>query len=128
MGYTKQAMHGFGWQTFLKFVSAALVIGKIAVLSRLLTPEDFGIFAIVAIALGLVEASTQTGVNTTILQSNRSISYYLDTAWVIAIVRGLIIAIVMTVLGFGLSIYYEKESLRFLVAIAALVPLIKGFN
>jgi len=127
MGYTKQAMHGFGWQTFLKFVSAALVIGKIAVLSRLLTPEDFGIFAIVAIALGLVEASTQTGVNTTILQSNRSISYYLDTAWVIAIVRGLIIAIVMTVLGFGLSIYYEKESLRFLVAIAALVPLIKGF-
>ncbi|NCN23917.1 MAG: oligosaccharide flippase family protein, partial [Candidatus Pacebacteria bacterium] len=106
---------------------AALVIGKIAVLSRLLTPEDFGIFAIVAIALGLVEASTQTGVNTTILQSNRSISYYLDTAWVIAIVRGLIIAIVMTVLGFGLSIYYEKESLRFLVAIAALVPLIKGF-
>jgi len=127
MGYTKQAMHGFGWQTFLKFVSAALVIGKIAVLSRLLTPEDFGILAIVAIALGLVEASTQTGVNTTILQSNRSISYYLDTAWVIAIVRGLIIAIVMTVLGFGLSIYYEKESLRFLVAIAALVPLIKGF-
>jgi len=127
MGYTKQAMHGFGWQTFLKFASAALVIGKIAVLSRLLTPEDFGIFAIVAIALGLVEASTQTGVNTTILQSNRSISYYLDTAWVIAIVRGLIIAIVMTVLGFGLSIYYEKESLRFLVAIAALVPLIKGF-
>ena len=127
MGYTKQAVHGFGWQTFLKIGSAGLVLGKIAVLSRLLTPEDFGIFAIVAIALGLVEASTQTGVNTTILQSNRSISYYLDTAWVIAIVRGLIIAIVMTVLGFGLSIYYEKESLRFLVAIAALVPLIKGF-
>lgn len=127
MGYTKQAVHGFGWQTFLKFASAALVIGKIAVLSRLLTPEDFGIFAIVAIALGLVEASTQTGVNTTILQSNRSISYYLDTAWVIAIVRGLVIAIIMTILGFGLSIYYEKESLRFLVAIAALVPLIKGF-
>jgi len=127
MGYTKQAMHGFGWQTFLKFGSAGLVLGKIAVLSRLLTPEDFGIFAIIAIALGLVEASTQTGINTTILQSKRSINYFIDTAWVIAIVRGLVIAIIMTILGFGLSIYYDREQLRFLIALAALVPLIKGF-
>ena len=127
MGYTKQAVHGFGWQTFLKIGSAGLVLGKIAVLSRLLTPEDFGIFAIIAIALGLVEASTQTGINTTILQSNRSISYFIDTAWVIAIVRGLIIAIIMSILGFGLSIYYDKENLRFLIALAALVPIAKGF-
>lgn len=95
--------------------------------ARILNPSDFGLFAIIAIALGIAEATTQTGVNLTIIQSKRSIKYFLDTAWVIAIIRGLIIGIIMVLLGILLSNFYNEESLRFLIAIAALVPVIKGF-
>lgn len=127
MGYTSNAVRGFGWQTVLKGMSLGLTFVKIAVLARLLSPDDFGLFALIAISLGLAEASTQTGINVTILQSKQSIQYFLNTAWVISIVRGLLIAVVMSVAGLGLAAYYNEPSLTYLVALTSLVPVIKGF-
>lgn len=127
MSYKQAALSGFGWQTILKFLSKGLVLIKIMILSRLLEPTDFGLFSLVTIALGLTESFTQTGVNITMLQSKHSIEYFLDTAWVIAIIRGLIISIMMVVLGRGLSTYFGQPELFFLISLASLVPLIKGF-
>lgn len=80
VGYTKNAISGFSWQTILKVLQSALVVLKISILARLLSPTDFGTFSLITIALGIVEAFTQTGVNFTILQSKRSITYFVDTA------------------------------------------------
>ena len=86
MGYTKNAISGFSWQTLLKLIQNGLSVIKIFVLARLLSPNDFGMFSLITIALGLVEAFTETGINFTILQSKKSVRYFLDTAWVIAII------------------------------------------
>lgn len=127
MGYTKNAISGFSWQTVLKVLQSVLTIVKVSILARLLSPNDFGIFSLVTIALGIAEAFTQTGVNFTILQSKRSISYFVDTAWVIAIVRGILIAIAMVLLGIGMGSFYNMPELPVYISIAAIVPLIKGF-
>lgn len=127
MSYTKKTISGFSWQTILKLCSAAIVIGKTAVIARLLTPEDFGVFALVMIALGLVEASTQTGVNITLIQSKKNILYHLDTAWVIASIRGFIIAGIMVAVSFFLRSLYQQPLLVPYIALAALIPIIKGF-
>lgn len=123
----KNTISGFSWQTVLRLASMAIVIIKTMFIARILSPNDFGLFALIAIALGIAEASTQTGVNLTIIQSNRSIKYFLDTAWVIAIARGFIIGIIMVLMGIALSNFYNEDSLKILIAIAALVPIIKGF-
>ncbi len=125
--YTKTAISGFSWQSFLKLAVGAIAFIKIFFLARILSPTDFGIFSLTAISLGLSEAITQTGVNLTIIQSKHKVSYFLNTAWVIAIVRGFIIAIIMTLMGFGMSHYFNNQQLLFLITISALVPIIKGF-
>lgn len=127
MGYTKDALAGFSSQTILKVVTYGIVAVKMAVLARVLSPEIFGLFSLVTIALGLTEATTQTGVNLTIVRSKQSVDYFLDSAWVIAIIRGLVIGSLMIMLGFVLSSFYEKPELLLLVSITALVPVIKGF-
>ncbi len=127
MGYTKNAISGFSWQTLLKLIQNGLSVIKIFVLARLLSPNDFGMFSLITIALGLVEAFTETGINFTILQSKKSVRYFLDTAWVIAIIRGFIIAILMIILGLFMGSFYNEPLLPTYIAIAALVPLIKGF-
>lgn len=127
MGYTKQTILGFTWHSAL-IVGMTIVTGlKLMVLARLLTPHDFGIFSLVAIALGITEALTQTGINITIIQSKQSINYFLNTAWVISIIRGFVIAIVMSLLGVGMARFYNEPSLQFWVVLAAVVPIIKGF-
>lgn len=127
MGYTKQAISGFGWNSFLRAATMGLTILKISVLARLLSPDDFGLFSLVVIALGITEAVTQTGINVTIVQSKQSVKYFLNTAWVIAIFRGLIIGSAMVLLGLFMRGYYDQPQLAILIGLAALVPVIKGF-
>ncbi len=127
MGYTKKTISGFSWQTILKALTTTLVLIKIMVLARLLSPQDFGLFSLVAITLGLAESTTQTGVNLTILQSKKSIKYFINTAWVISIARGFIIGIIMTIMGVLMSKYYHEPRLSLLIALTSLIPIIKGF-
>jgi lipopolysaccharide exporter len=127
MGYSRVAVSGFGWQAVLKVGTAVVTIFKLFVLARLLGPKDFGLFSLVAITLGVSEALTETGINITILQSKNSILYFLNTAFVISIVRGLLIGVFMTVLGMWLGSFYHEPMLPMLITMAALVPIIKGF-
>lgn len=127
MGYTKKVIAGFSWDTLLKLSTYFLTIIKIYILARILSPSDFGVFSLVVIALGLSEAMTQTGINLTIIQSKHSVEYFLNTAWVIAIGRGFLIGVLMIVLGHLMSLFYNQPSLTMMVAVAALVPTIKGF-
>lgn len=127
MGYQRNVISGFSWQTTLKVFSNGLSLLKIVILARLLSPTDFGLFSLIVIALGIMEALTETGINYTILQSKRSVEYFLNTAWVIAIVRGFLIGILMVLLGILMGSFYDQPQLPILVAFAALIPIIKGF-
>ncbi len=127
MGYIRDAVRGFSWQTALKIGMAVITLLKISVLARLLTPVDFGIFSLVMIVLGLSEATTQTGINITMLQSEKEPHYFLDTAWVIAIIRGIVIGAVMIAIGYGFGIFFKQPELFQLISLTACVPIIKGF-
>ena len=127
MGYQQHAIAGFSIQSLQKVFIFFLNFLKIMVLARLLKPSDFGLFSLVMIAIGLSESFTQTGINTTIVQSKKNISYFLDTAWVIAIIRGFLIGLIMLGLAFLMSDFYQEAQLFPLIASATLVPIIKGF-
>lgn len=127
MGYSKKVITGFSWDSLLKLAVYALTVLKIYFLARILDPADFGLFSLVVIAIGIGEAVTQTGVNLTIIQSKHSVEYFLNTAWVIAIGRGFLIGVLMMLIGFGMNFVFDQDQLLILVAIAAIVPVIKGF-
>ncbi len=127
MGYTKKIITGFSWETVLKVCTYGLTLIKIYILARILNPADFGLFSLVLIALGISESMTQTGINLTIIQSKHSVKYFLDTAWVISIIRGFIIGILMLVVGYGIQFFYQQPNLLMLIALATLTPVIKGF-
>ena len=127
MGYQKHAIAGFSWQTFQRFYTAGLSFVKIFILARLLGPEQFGLFSLIMIALGVTESITQTGVNITMLQSKQPVKYFLDTAFVIAIIRGFLIGSLMILMGYLMSGYYHEPSLFPMISVVALVPIIKGF-
>lgn len=127
MGYTKKVISGFSWDAVLRLSTYALTIIKIYFLARILNPTDFGLFSLTAVALGIGEAITQTGINLTIIQSKHSVKYFIDTAWVIAIARGFLIGILMIGMGYGMAEYFDNPQLLTLISVAALIPVIKGF-
>lgn len=126
MGYTRSTIHGLSADGFVKVGSFAVKALKLIILARLLSPNDFGLFSLVMVALGLMEAVTETGINIIMVQSNKSVSYFLDTAWVISLVRGVLISILMVLIGFILQSFYSEPLLLVYIAIAALIPIMRG--
>ncbi len=127
MGYKNQVFRGFTLGGFVTFATAAAAALKIFFLARLLSPHDFGLFSLIAVLIGSMESFTETGINTIITQSDRSIHYFLDTAWVISIFRGFVIAILIVLVGFAMRLIYHEDLLLTLAALAAFVPAIRGF-
>lgn len=110
-----------------RFVARGLAFLKIVVLARVLSPLQFGIFGIASLMLSLLETLTETGINIVLIQSRRDLSEYINSAWVVSIIRGLIIAVLIIISApFIASFFHTPEALGILLFIS-LVPFVRGF-
>lgn len=127
VGFKREAIKGIGWVGALRTVTRAATLVKTAVLARLLTPFDFGLFGIVALSLSFFETLTETGINQVLIQSDRQAKELVDSAWVISIVRGIVIGVLIACSAIPLSSFYHNPQIVQLSLLIALVPVIKGF-
>lgn len=72
---------------------------KIAILGRLLAPDDFGLMAIAILTLRWLEYFTETGFNKALVQQKGDIESYLDTAWLVQLARGILLATLLFVMA-----------------------------
>lgn len=127
MGYRNSLMKGLGWIGFFRAAAKLIVFFKIILAYRYLSPRDVGVYGLAMIALGLLEQLTETGVNIIIVKEKRPLSYYLDTAFLVSIGRGAIIALVLLASSFFLPTFFNDPLLFPLMLVVSVIPLIKGF-
>lgn len=127
MGFRKTAIEGVGWIGGLRIAARLVTLVKIAILARLLTPHEFGRFGAAAMALTFFEILTETGVNQALIHSDRKVETIIDSAWIISIVRGILISILIFISAYPLASFFRDPSMIDLVLMIALVPVIKGF-
>jgi len=92
---TARVVRGVGWVFAGKVVGRGMQLVKLVVLARLLSPEDFGLFGIVMLAIGALGTFTKTGFNTALIQRKDNTEAYLDTAWTVQVIRGLVLAAIL---------------------------------
>ncbi len=126
MGYFKDALKGIGWMTTFRVLYRVIGIFRIAIIAHYLTPFSLGVFGIVTIVLGFWETITETGINIFLIQEKDDIDKYINTAWVVSIVRGLLISLLIFVTARPISEFFNSPDSKNLLYIAALVPLIRG--
>ncbi len=127
MGYTKSIVKGVSWMAGVRVTTRVLSFAKTIVIARILSPHDFGLFGIATLMLTFVEIFTETGVNIFLVQKKDSIDQYINTAWMVSIVRGILIAAVIALSSvFVSSFFHAPDSLPLLLFIA-LVPFARGF-
>ena len=99
------------------------------VLTRLLFPEAFGLMALVTVVLSAASMFSDLGIHSSILQDKRGTEpVFLNTAWVLQILRGIVLCLAILLLAMPLAAFYETPLLADLLMVSALVPLIQGFN
>jgi len=127
MNYYPTAFKGASWFSALRIITRGVTILKIAILARLLLPAQFGEFGIATILLGLLEIFTETGINVFLLQEKSDPEKYVDTAWTISIIRGILISLLILLSAPLVSQFFRVTHIIPLIYLISLVPLIRGF-
>lgn len=126
MGYKKDVIKGVSWTGGLSISTKAIGFLETIILARILAPEQFGAYAIALLALGLLEVFTETGINLVLIQE-KYVDKYISSAWVISIIRGIIIMLVLLLSApFIASFFHSSQSLTLLYFIS-IAPLLRGF-
>ena len=126
MGYFKDAVKGLSWMTAFRVLYRLIGVARIAIIAHILTPFSLGVFGIVTIVLGFLEIITETGINVFLIQEKDDINGYINTAWVVSIVRGLLISLLIFASAGAVSGFFNSPASKSLLNMAALVPLIRG--
>lgn len=111
-------------QVFTLFLSFA----QIFIMARLLDPEDFGLFGIAIICIAALQTLSETGFDAALIQKDKKIEPYLDTAWVVQIVRGCILAIFMVLIARWTAVFFNEPKADLIIYTMAIVPFCDGFR
>lgn len=127
MGYTKDAVRGLGWTGLFRISSRGISFIKIAILARIFSPTQFGVFGIASLVLAFAEAITETGINVFLIQNKEGVGKYINTAWIVSIFRGAIIAFIILLTSKLISLFFKSPESLSLLVLVAVVPFIRGF-
>lgn len=99
------------------------------ILTRLLFPEAFGLMALVAVIMQGLAMFSDVGVSPAIMQSKRGDDQkFLDTAWTIQVMRGVLLWLFACVIAIPVSALYGEPLLAWILPCAGISLLVAGFN
>lgn len=127
MGYTKDAIKGVSWMTLLRFSTRIITFVRLAILGRILTPTQFGYFGIATLVLSLLEILTETGINVFLVQEKEHIKEYINSAWMVSIIRGVILSLAISMSAPLIVIFFNAHEAYLIILLIAIVPFIRGF-
>ena len=106
-----------------------LRLGGNIILARLLVPEAFGLMALVNVFVIGLQMFSDVGLGPSIIQNKRGDDErFLDTAWSIQIIRGVVLWGLAWIAAIPYAAFYEDPRLYELIPIVALSAVIGGFN
>lgn len=109
-------------------VQMVLGIGTTLVLVRILSPEDFGVFAIAWVVVQLIATVRDVGISTAIVNAESLTREKVSGLFWSGQVMNLLVTLIIALLGPILGAFYGMEELALLMPTVALASLLTGFT
>jgi O-antigen/teichoic acid export membrane protein len=125
----ERAMRASAWTVGGNLTSVAIRLASNLVLTRLLFPEAFGTMAIVQAVMIGIALLTDAGIEPAIIQNKRGgESIFLNTAWALQIMQGVLIWLAVCAVSPLIASSYEQPILASLLPVAGLGAILSGFS
>ncbi|MDQ3847541.1 MAG: MOP flippase family protein [Thermoproteota archaeon] len=124
----KQAFKGIKWTTVSSGFTTSLQLVRLTILAHLLTPEDFGIVAMVVVVIGFIQAFSDMGVSNAIIHRQASNKQQLSSLYWLNIFAGVSVFIVLILSRSLIASFFQEPKLTNLIVLASLVFLIMPFG
>jgi O-antigen/teichoic acid export membrane protein len=125
---SKKVVHGGIWVFSLRLVNRGLGFIRTIILARLLAPEDFGLLGIGMLSIATIETFSQTGFGHALIQKREDIDSYLDTAWTVSVIRGIVLFLILFVSAPLIAKFFNSNQATLVIRFIAISTLITGFK
>jgi len=116
------SMWSFGAQP----ASMGLKLLRNLVLAYLLSPAAFGVMALVQVVLEMLNKCSDTGLQPAVIQNERDDADFLNTAWTLKVMRGLIIWLATWPMAWLAAGWYDEPRLLWFIPVAGLSAVAQG--
>jgi lipopolysaccharide exporter len=116
------------WMIVFRWLDRLIGIASVAVLARLLTPDDFGLVAYATLVIGVVELFTGLATDAELIRYAHPDRAYYNAAWTMNVARGVAITLLLIGLVGPASQFFEEPRLRVVMLTLAAMPLLQGFE
>jgi O-antigen/teichoic acid export membrane protein len=102
-------------------------LGSNLIITRLLYPEAFGLMLIVNLVILVLGQLSDVGVKPALIARTDEINErYLNTAWTMLMVRGVLLALLLVALAFPVAAFYDEPQLAGLLLLTSAMPVIQS--
>lgn len=115
MSLKKSAASGVKWTTVSSVAITVLQFIQLAVLARLLSPEDFGLMAMVAVVIGFAAAYADMGISAAIIHRQDATREQLSSLYWLNLLAGVLVYLVVLALTPVIVALYDEPRLSKLI-------------
>ncbi len=124
----QQTFSGLNWTLFGTFLTSIFNLLVLVVLSRLLTPNDFGIVGAALIVINLSLIFTEIGVGPALIHYQNITKEHIDSSVIFSIGMGLITTIIIYLLSPTISRYFGIPELNSVLKVLSFLFLLKSLT
>ena len=124
----KRVAQGAFWVFTLRVIQQVFNLVRLVVLARILAPSDFGVLGIALLAMSTLEIFSQTGFQAALVRKKETILNYLDTVWVVSVIRGIILFAILFVSASYVALFFESNGTAPIIQLIGVSMLFKGFT
>ncbi len=127
-------LSGSIWTVTGYTVSQLIRLGNHLVLAWFLTPQIFGLMALVKVVQQGLHMFSDIGIKPSIIQNNRGDDQeFLNTAWTIQIIRGVMLWLIACILSWPVAALFARNDpaawqLWYVIPVASFISVIDGFK
>lgn len=116
------------WAFALSTVTKSLRIVRLVVVANFLGTGEVGLMGIALLTLALLETFTTTGFSQALVQREGDIKDHLDVAWTIAVIRGIVLAVLLLAGAPLIAAFFKNDAATSVIRALALVVFLNGLN
>ncbi len=116
------------WVFGLRGINRVLGLIRTIILARLLAPSDFGLLGIAMLAIATLETFSQTGFNAALIQKKDNVESYLDTAWTVSAIRGILLFLILFLTAPLVVSFFNSPQAMLVIKVIAVSTLLSGFT
>ena len=127
-GQGTRFLKGSAWMIAMRWSMRFMGLFSMTIVARMLTPADFGVFAIAMTFIGLISVLTDTGADLALIRHPDPQRQHYDTVWTFNLLMHVLSAVLIAASSILAEHVYKDTRYESLLLVIALSMLISGFN